>query len=129
MLRPGRRPRGEVDPLAMPTTTKVKVSAFVRDTRALAKDSLFGWPKKQKVERKALPRELRDNFDALAKRSPDGSVSPEELIKSLAAYAAAQSKRADKNKDGYLTPAEARRLPKDLQDNYWDYVRMLKGKD
>jgi hypothetical protein len=46
------------------------------------------------------------------------SVKTADFISSSAAYVRATAKKANADKNAYLTKTEAKALPKDLQDNY-----------
>src|SRR3954470_15603897 len=73
-------------------------------------------------EAKKLPADLRDNYDAYRKAG-HSRVSVKQLSTHFSDYVAASAKAADKNKDGYLTATEAKGLPKDLRDNFLNYVK------
>lgn len=72
-------------------------------------------------EAKKLPADLRDNFDAFRKAG-NGKVSVKQFTESFTKYVASSATAADKNKDGVLTKTDARALPKDLRDNFLNYV-------
>jgi hypothetical protein len=73
------------------------------------------------AEAKRLPADLRDNYDAFRKQG-NARVSVRKLGETFTQYVAARAQAADKNKDGYLTATDAKGLPKDLRDNFLNYV-------
>jgi hypothetical protein len=72
-------------------------------------------------EAKKLPADLRDNFENFRKAG-NARVSVKQFTESFTAYVAKSASAADKNKDGVLTKTDARALPKDLRDNFLNYV-------
>lgn len=72
-------------------------------------------------EAKKLPADLRDNFDAFRKAG-NARVSVKQFTESFTQYVAKSAAAADKNKDGVLTKTDAKALPKDLRDNFLNYV-------
>lgn len=77
------------------------------------------------AEAQKLPKDLRDNFEAFRKSHP--RVSVKQFTKDFTEYVAKSAKAADKNNDGVLTATDARRLPKDLRDNFLNYVQATQG--
>jgi hypothetical protein len=73
------------------------------------------------AEAKKLPADLRDNYDAFRKAGHK-SVSVKQLTASFTEFVATSAKKADKNKDGFLTATDAKGLPKELRDNFLNYV-------
>lgn len=72
-------------------------------------------------EAKKLPADLRDNYESFRKAG-NARVSVKQFTESFTAYVAKSANAADKNKDGVLTKTDAKALPKDLRDNFLNYV-------
>lgn len=77
-------------------------------------------------EAKKLPADLRDNFDAFRKAG-NARVSVKQFTERFTQYVAKSANAADKNKDGVLTKTDAKSLPKDLRDNFLNYVAATQG--
>lgn len=77
-------------------------------------------------EAKKLPADLRDNYEAFRKAG-NARVSVKQFAASFTAYVAKSANAADKNKDGVLTATDAKALPKDLRDNFLNYVAATQG--
>jgi hypothetical protein len=90
-------------------TTRVKVTDFIASAKQYISKS---------VDEGKLPKDLRDNV-AKTKRP----VGKKRLKATLTKYVAANARKADKNKDGFLSAAKQKTLPKDLQDNLKHFVR------
>ena len=76
-----------------------------------------------KAESKALPKDLQDNFEAhRVLGNGNDRVAAKKFIEKFTGYVAVQAAKADANGDGYLTSAEAKNLPKDIRDNFANYV-------
>lgn len=74
-----------------------------------------------KAEAKALPKDLKDNFENHRLGAQEnGSVVAKKFIERYTDYLALNVKKADKNHDGWVTSLEVKNLPKDLQDNFWN---------
>ena len=106
-------------------TPKIKVNDFVRASRAYVEKSLEKANKNDnayltKAEAKALPKDLRDNFAAVS--AGGKSVRVAEFKESFTRYVAASARAADANKDGVLSSADGSKLPRNLQDNFKNYV-------
>ncbi len=111
----------------MPTVTKIKVSDFIAASKKYVQDKVAQANVDSnnyltKTEAKKLPADLRDNFENFRGAQGGDRVSVANFQKSFANYVAAQAHSADRNHDGVLTAADAKKLPKDLQDNFWNYV-------
>lgn len=105
-------------------TSKIKVNDFIRASKTYIEKSLEKAnrnknPYLSPSEQKKLPKDLRDNLKSSGAR---GSVRTKELATAFTKYVAVSAKNADRNKDGVLSAADAARLPKDLQDNFKNYV-------
>lgn len=77
-------------------------------------------------EAKKLPADLRDNYENFRKAG-NARVSVKQFTESFTAYVAKSANAADKNKDGVLTKTDAKGLPKDLRDNFLNYVTAAQG--
>ncbi len=76
-----------------------------------------------KAEAKALPKDLRDNYEThRVLGNGNDRVSANKFIQKFTAYVAVQAEKADLNGDGLLSTAEAKNLPKDVRDNFANYV-------
>ncbi len=73
-----------------------------------------------KAESKNLPKDLQDNYAAHQRSHTVAGVKM--FHDSFVGYAALKVKAADVNKDGWLSAAESKNLPVDLQDNYTNYM-------
>lgn len=109
------------------TTTRIKVADFeqamfryVREQ--VKKANANGSTMLTAAEAKALPKDLRDNFESLG--SPQ--VNASKLMKDVAAGAAYAARRADRNRDGTLSATEAKALPAVLRDNFQNYAAAMK---
>ena len=65
---------------------------------------------------------MKDNYDAFRKAG-HSRVSVKMLTTEFTKYVAASAKAADKNKDGFRTATDAKGLPKDLRDNFLNYLQ------
>jgi hypothetical protein len=111
----------------MPTTPKVKVSDFVRASRTYAEAALKRAnadrnPRLTLKEAGNLPPDLQDNFVKLGKVS----VTKSEFVNSFVKTVTEGAKKADRNKDGYLTLTDGRALPETVRDNFRNYVAATK---
>lgn len=112
----------------MPTTTpKVKVSDFTRASRSyveteLKKANLDGNSSISLAEAARLPKDLQDNFVKHAKVTVSTKTFISEFMKSVTDGA----KKADGNKDGYLTLSDGKKLPETVRDNFKAYVTATK---
>ena len=107
---------------------KVKINDFVASTARYAKKSALAADKNKdgkvsKTEAKSLPKDLQDDYARQAKLK--STITPAGFARDQAAYVAAASRRADKNKDGVLTATEARSLATALKNNYENYAASL----
>ncbi|GMU59175.1 MAG: hypothetical protein AMXMBFR34_09380 [Myxococcaceae bacterium] len=75
-------------------------------------------------EAKKLPADLRDNFEAF-RQAGHPRVSVRQFTESFTAYVAKRASAADQNRDGTLTKTDAKKLPKDLRDNFLAFVTSL----
>lgn len=112
------------------TTTKIKVSDFIKASKTYVEKSLEKANANRNAylspsEQKKLPKDLRDNLKN-AQRGRTGSVKTKEFATAFTSYVAVQAKKADANKDGVLSAADAGRLPRDLRDNFKNYVAASK---
>ena len=104
------------------------INAFVSSIRgyvtaSVNRANVDGNPYLTKAEAKALPRDLKDNYEAhRILGNANDRVAAQKFIEKFTAYVAVQAHRADLNSDGYLTAEEAKRLPKDVRDNFANYV-------
>lgn len=106
--------------------TKVKIETFVAASRAYLEknlDQVNTQGSKTTLlasETKKLPKDLRDN---VAKLNPDGkAVKKSTLVAGYLKEVTAALKKADANKDGYLTLTEAKKLPAHVRDNFLNYA-------
>ncbi|MDX2013312.1 MAG: hypothetical protein SFW67_24160 [Myxococcaceae bacterium] len=107
--------------------SNVKVADFIRSSASYVRANVAQANKDgnsflTKTEAKALARDLKDNFENhRAGAQANGSVTASKFVSRFTDYVAVMAKRADVNGDGFLSRAEARRLPVDLQDNFKNY--------
>ena len=75
------------------------------------------------AEARALPRDLRDNYEAhrIGNSDNNNRVSASKFETKFTDYVAVKAQQADRNGDGYISPSEVRHLPVDLRDNYWNF--------
>ncbi|MBL8911852.1 MAG: hypothetical protein JNM17_14255 [Archangium sp.] len=111
----------------MPTTPKVKVSDFTRASRSyveteLKKANLDGNASISLAEAARLPKDLQDNFVKHARVSVSKKTFISDFMKSVTDGA----KKADGNKDGYLTLSDGKKLPEAVRDNFKAYVAATK---
>lgn len=105
----------------------VKVADFISSSAAyvranVAKANKNGNAYLTKTESKSLAKDLKDNFEAHRLGSQEnGSVTASKFVGKFTDYVAVMTKRADTNRDGFISTAEARKLPTDLQDNFANY--------
>ena len=105
----------------------VKVGQFIQSSAAYVRANVRrantdGNAYLTKAEAKALPADLRDNFEAHRVGSQANSrVTASKFEQKYTDYVAIKAKAADKNHDGYLSPSEVKNLPVDLRDNYWAF--------
>ena len=109
---------------------KVKISEFVASTARYAKKAALAADKNSDgkvslTESKALPVDLRDDYSRQAKLK--STITPAAFARDQAAYVARSAGKADKNKDGSLSAAEASALPADLKNNFANYARNAGG--
>lgn len=107
--------------------SKVKIAQFVASTARYAKKAALAADKNEngklsKTEAQSLPKDLRDDY---ARQAKTKNVTTTSFAADQAAYVAAASRRADKNKDGVLTATEARSLPAAVKNNYQNYAASL----
>jgi len=110
----------------MPTRVRVGVNELVSASKSyidaqVKKANLNGNTYLTVEEAKKLPADLRDNYEAFRKAG-NSRVSVKQFTESFTDYVAKSAAKADKNKDGVLTKTDARSLPKDLRDNFLNYV-------
>lgn len=73
-------------------------------------------------EAKKLPKDLRDNFEHhRVGGQANARVSVKKFETKFTAYVAVKAEQADRNQDGFLDAKEAKLLPKDLRDNFWNF--------
>ena len=104
--------------------SRVKIKDLVSSTARYAKKAATAADQNKNkkltaTEARALPADLKDDYKRQAKKKP--VVTPASFAADQAAYVAASAKKADKNKDGYLSELEEKSLPKDLKDNLANY--------
>ena len=103
--------------------SSVKVADFISSSAAYIRANVARANKDQnsfltKAEAKSLPRDLKDNFEAHRFGSQDNaSVTADKFVAKFTDYVAVMAKRADANHDGFISAAESKNLPVDLQDN------------
>ncbi|MBI3180985.1 MAG: hypothetical protein HYZ28_02445 [Myxococcales bacterium] len=111
----------------MAKITKVRIDDLVAASRSYVEVQL----KKADVsknglisptEAKRLAKDLRDNFADSQFKLPAGSVSAKDVAREFVVMMEAWAKATDKNGDGYLSSAEAKKLPKNLRDNFANYL-------
>ncbi|MGV3621167.1 MAG: hypothetical protein ACO1OB_10140 [Archangium sp.] len=107
----------------MPTTPKVKISEYVKSSRtyveaALKKANIDGNSTLSLVEAGRLPADLQDNFVKHGKVN----VSKKEFVDGFVKTVSDGAKKADANKDGYLTLTDGKKLPETVRDNFKNYV-------
>lgn len=106
------------------------INAFVSSTRAyvtanVKKANVDGNTYLTKAEGKALAKDLRDNFEAhRVLGNGNSTVVAKKFIQKFTDYVAVQASKADANGDGYLTTTEAKKLPKDVRDNFANYLAL-----
>ena len=104
------------------------INAFVKAARSYVASSVKAAntdknPYLTKTEAKALPKDLKDNYEAhRVLGNYNSRVAANKFVEKFAGYVAVQAEKADKNHDGYLTQTEAKALPKDLRDNFANYL-------
>lgn len=113
------------------TAPKIKVTDFVKASRTYVEKSVAKANRNKNAylspsEQKKLPKDLRDNLKNSQKGSKAASVRAKAFATAFTSYVALSAKKADKNKDGVLSAADAARLPKDLRDNFKNYVAATK---
>ena len=109
----------------MPTRVRVGVGELIGASKRyieaeVKKANLNGNAYLTVAEAAKLPADLRDNYEAF--RKGNARVSVKQFTESFTAYVAKSAHAADKNKDGVLTATDAKGLPKDLRDNFLNYV-------
>lgn len=76
-----------------------------------------------KTEAKGLSKDLRDNYEThRLLGNGNATVVANKFIQKFTDYVGVQARKADVNGDGYLSTAEARKLPKDVRDNFANFV-------
>lgn len=109
----------------MPVMKKVKIETFVSASRAyleknLDKVNTVGSKSTIRAsEAKNLPKDLQDNY---ARLSGGKAVDKGTLISSYMKDMTAALKKADGNKDGYLTLTEGKKLPSHVRDNFLNFA-------
>lgn len=104
------------------------INAFVKSARSYVASSVKAAnvdrnPYLTKTEAKALPKDLRDNYEThRVLGNGNDRVAANKFVEKFSGYVAVQAERADKNHDGYLTATEAKALPKDLRDNFKNFL-------
>ena len=104
------------------------INAFVTSIRSyvtvnVRKANVDANPYLTKTEAKALSKDLRDNYEThRLLGNGNSTVVANKFIQKFTDYVAVQARKADANGDGYLTTAEAKNLPKDVRDNFANYV-------
>jgi hypothetical protein len=107
---------------------RLKSTDFVQATRGYVKNSIEKANKDHnpyltKAEAKALPKDLRDNFENhRLGAQKNGRVTAKKFEERYVGYVETHMNKADANKDGYLTWNDLKRLPADLRDNAKDYL-------
>jgi len=104
------------------------INAFVKSIRSyvavnVKKANADGNTYLTKTEGKALPKDLRDNFaNHRVLGNGNATVTANKFVQKSGDYVAVQAQKADANGDGYLTTAEAKKLPKDVRDNFANFL-------
>src|SRR5687768_599290 len=105
---------------------KIKIETFVAASRAyleknLGKVNTIGSKETIRAsEAKNLPKDLQDNY---ARFSDGGkAVKKSALITGYMKETTAALKKADGNKDGYLTLTEGKKLPAHVRDNFLNFA-------
>ena len=104
------------------------INAFVKSIRSYVTSSVKaanadGNAYLTKSEAKALPRDLQDNFEAhRVLGNGNERVAARKFIEKFTGYVAVGAEKADKNHDGYLSATEAKDLPKDVRDNFANFL-------
>ncbi|MFT3713302.1 MAG: hypothetical protein QM817_37075 [Archangium sp.] len=107
--------------------SSVKVADFISSSAAYIRANVAKANKDSntyltKAESKSLNKDLRDNFEAHRWGAQDnGSVTATKFVNRFTDYVAVMAKRADTNHDGFISTAESKKLPVDLQDNFKNY--------
>lgn len=107
--------------------SSVKVADFIRSSAAYVRANVANANKDgnaylTKTESKKLAKDLKDNFEAHRLGSQEnGSVTANKFVAKFTDYVAVMAKRADTNRDGFISTNEAKKLPTDLQDNFANY--------
>ena len=112
----------------MPKLNKVSITELVAASKIYANSQIkkADLNKNQlltKTEAKKLAADLQDNFDASQFKLPSGSVKVADVAKEFVVMMEAWARASDKNGDGYLSKTEAKALPKNLRDNYANYLQ------
>lgn len=111
----------------------IKVSDFIKASRTYVQKNVKeanrdGNPYLTKAEAKALPRDLRDNFEAHRVLGQDNArVSVKKFEQNFVAYVAVNARKADKDGDGILHATDMGKLPRDLRDNFGNFVEATTG--
>jgi len=107
--------------------SSVKVADFIRSSAGyvranVAKANKNGNAYLTRAESKGLATDLKDNFEAhRVGAQENGSVTVSKFVTRFTDYVAVMAKRADANHDGFISTAEAKKLPVDLQDNFRNF--------
>ena len=110
----------------MPTRVRVGVGELIGASKKyleaeVKKANLNGNGYLTLEEAKKLPADLRDNYESFRKAG-NSRVTVKQFTESFTAYVTKSASKADKNKDGVLTATDAKSLPRDLRDNFLNYV-------
>lgn len=113
----------------MPTRIRVGIGDLVAATKQyveaeVKKANLNGNAYLTLEEAKKLPADLQDNFEAFRKAGHT-RVSVRQFTETFVDYVSKSAAAADQNQDGTLTKTDAKKLPKDLRDNFLTYVSSL----
>jgi hypothetical protein len=104
------------------------INAFVKSIRGYVTANVKNAngdanPYLTKTEAKALPKDLKDNYEThRVLGNGNSTVVADKFIQKFTDYVAVQARKADANNDGYLTATEARKLPKDVRDNFANFI-------
>ncbi len=78
-----------------------------------------------KAESKGLPKDLQDNYEAhRVLGNANSVVVANKFIQKFTDYVAVQANKADVNHDGFLSTIEAKKMPKDVRDNFAHYLAL-----
>ena len=104
------------------------INAFVSSARSyvtssVRKANVDANPYLTRAEAKALPKDLKDNYEThRVLGNGNDRVAANKFIQKFTDYVAVKAHQADANGDGLLSTAEAKKLPKDVRDNFANFL-------